>query len=159
MFTGCGGLSIGLEQSGVAKCRWAIEWDEDAANAFKANSEDCEVIVEDVNKVLRDLLEKGNDSPNYNLPDKGQVDLMCGGPPCPGFSVMNTFKEGDKARFKNSLISTFLSYCDYFRPSYFLLENVKNFAHFNGGRILKLCMRALVLMGKKIYKEFICTQI
>ena len=94
--------------------------------------------------------------PSYNfqthtnkkqLPKKGEVDLMCGGPPCQGFSVMNTFHEGDKARFKNSLIATYLSFCDYFRPSYFILENVKNFAQFNGGRILILCMRALVMMG------------
>ena len=40
-----------------------------------------------------------------------------------------------------------MSYCDYFRPSYFILENVKSFAELNGGRILKLCMRALVTMG------------
>ena len=35
VFAGCGGLSIGLEQSGVALTKWAIEWEEDAAKAFK----------------------------------------------------------------------------------------------------------------------------
>jgi DNA (cytosine-5)-methyltransferase 1 len=155
LILGCGGLSIGLEQSGVAKCRWAIEWDADAAQAFKTNhSEDCKVVVDDVNKVLREIMDQGSgDDERANfmkekqLPQKGEVELMCGGPPCQGFSVMNTFHEGDKARFKNSLIATYLSFCDYFRPSYFILENVKNFAQFNGGRILILCMRALVMMG------------
>ena len=35
VFAGCGGLSIGLEQSGVAVTKWAIEWEKDAAKAFK----------------------------------------------------------------------------------------------------------------------------
>ena len=51
VFSGVGGLSIGLEKSGVAKAKWAIEWDRAAAQAFKANHADCEVINDDVNKV------------------------------------------------------------------------------------------------------------
>jgi DNA (cytosine-5)-methyltransferase 1 len=43
--------------------------------------------------------------------------------------------------------SSYLSYCDYYRPKYFILENVLNFAAFNDGYILRLSMRALVLMG------------
>ena len=35
VFAGCGGLSIGLEQSGVAITEWAIEWEKDAAKAFE----------------------------------------------------------------------------------------------------------------------------
>ena len=98
-FVGCGGLSIGLEQSGVAKCKWAIEWDEDIAKAFQTNhSEDCEVIVKDVNKVLREILDDENENGNFNrennYPRKGEVDLMVGGPPCQGFSRMNHFKAG-----------------------------------------------------------------
>ena len=35
VFAGAGGLSIGLEQSGVAEAKWAIEWEQDAAAAYK----------------------------------------------------------------------------------------------------------------------------
>ena len=35
VFAGVGGLSIGLEQAGVAEAKWAIEYVKDAANAFK----------------------------------------------------------------------------------------------------------------------------
>ena len=35
VFAGCGGLSIGIEQSGVAEAKWAIEWEQDAAEAYK----------------------------------------------------------------------------------------------------------------------------
>ena len=73
--------------------------------------------------------------------------MLIGGPPCQGFSLLNVFTKNDTSKFKNSLISSFLSVCDYYRPKYFILENVKNFAAFKQGQVLRLCMRALVLMG------------
>ena len=35
-----------------------------------------------------------------------------------GFSSINRFKDtkNDKRKFHNSLVSTYLSYCDYYRP-------------------------------------------
>ena len=65
---------------------------------------------------------------------------MVGGPPCQGFSLLNIYKEKEYSKFKNSLISTYLSYCDFYRPKYFILENVKNFASFKKGMVLKLCL-------------------
>lgn len=37
IFAGCGGLSIGLQDSGVARCHWAIENHPPAAAAFQKN--------------------------------------------------------------------------------------------------------------------------
>ena len=34
------------------------------------------------------------------LPQKGDVELLCGGPPCQGFSGMNRFNFGSYSRFK-----------------------------------------------------------
>ncbi len=117
---------------------------------------------------------KTEDSKGIALPQKGEVDALCGGPPCQGYSGMNRFNEGQVrrrhhrnhaiavtsvrfgltapsweiirsvnpptpcnpllllqySRFKNSLVSTYLSYCDFYRPKFFLLENVKNFGHY-----------------------------
>lgn len=41
----------------------------------------------------------------------------------------------------------FYSYCDYYRPRYFLLENVRNFVSFKRSMVLKLTLRCLVRMG------------
>ena len=38
IFAGCGGLSQGLHDSGVADTRWAVEIFEPAANAFAKNN-------------------------------------------------------------------------------------------------------------------------
>ena len=62
---------------------------------FQANHPDgCEVIADDCNKVLREIMDRdqGIQSTERNLPQKGQVDLICGGPPCQGFSIMNIFQ-------------------------------------------------------------------
>ena len=39
------------------------------------------------------------------------------------------------------------SYCDYYRPRFFLLENVRNFVSFKRSMVLKLTLRCLVRMG------------
>ena len=45
-----------------------------------------------------------------------------------GFSEMNRHKGGKNAQMKNSLVCTFLNYCDFYRPKIFILENVGVFA-------------------------------
>ena len=108
-------------------------------------------MLEDCNTVLRYAL-KGNShikfgSETVRIPKKGEVEMLCGGPPCQGFSTMNRFTEGEYSMFKNSQISAYLSYCDYYRPRFFILENVKNFGSFKDSIVLKLCLRVLVHMG------------
>nr|ALB00265.1 DNA (cytosine-5)-methyltransferase [Tigriopus japonicus] len=148
VFSGCGGLSAGLKQSGVSDPRWAVENYEAAAQAYQANNPECVVINGDSNVVLQEVMDgRTTNQKGQAYPLKGQVELLAAGPPCQGFSHMNIFSEREYSQFKNSLISTYLSYCDYFRPRFLLLENVMNFALFKRNLVLKLCLRALVMMG------------
>lgn len=48
LFSGCGGLSLGLESSGFAQCKWAVEIDKTAAKTFSTNFPRCRVFNEDV---------------------------------------------------------------------------------------------------------------
>ena len=83
-------------------------------------------------------------------PANGEVEMIVGGPPCQGFSVLNNFKEQEYSKFKNSLIPTFLSFCDYYRPKYFVLENVRNLVANENGMVLKLILSTLVRMGYQV---------
>ena len=148
VFAGCGGLSLGLEKSGISNSKWAIENFAPAAKAFELNHPECSVINVDCNKVLQEVMDGRQALGDGTvLPQKGEVELLCGGPPCQGFSSMNNFSEREYSQFKNSLISSYLSYCDYYRPKYFILENVMNFASYKSNLVLKLCLRALNMMG------------
>jgi site-specific DNA-cytosine methylase len=40
------------------------------------------------------------------LPAPGEVEFICGGPPCQGFSGTNRFRNGHKSLHNNSMVST-----------------------------------------------------
>lgn len=148
VFAGCGGLSEGLHQSGIAVSHWAIESMSAAARAYQLNNPKCTVYTEDCNTLLKGAMEGSTRSTEgHLLPQRGEVELLCGGPPCQGFSGMNRFNSREYSNFKNSLVASYLSYCDYYRPKYFILENVRNFVAFKKGMVLKLTLRCLLKMG------------
>ncbi|KAJ8957071.1 hypothetical protein NQ318_007284, partial [Aromia moschata] len=148
IYAGCGALSEGLHRAGAANTLWAIDKEIAPAQAFQLNNPDCHVYIDDCNTILKTILEgKGND---LQLPDKGDVELLIGGPPCQGFSVMNRYNNGQYSYFNNSQIITFLSYCDYYRPKYIILENVRNFVSFKKGLMFKLTLKCLLAIGYQI---------
>lgn len=60
---------------------------------------------------------------------------------------MNRFNSRQYSLFKNSLVVSYLSYCDYYRPNFFIMENVRNFVSFKRSMVLKLTLRCLIRMG------------
>nr|6X9I_A Chain A, DNA (cytosine-5)-methyltransferase 1 [Homo sapiens]6X9J_A Chain A, DNA (cytosine-5)-methyltransferase 1 [Homo sapiens]6X9K_A Chain A, DNA (cytosine-5)-methyltransferase 1 [Homo sapiens]7SFC_A Chain A, DNA (cytosine-5)-methyltransferase 1 [Homo sapiens]7SFD_A Chain A, DNA (cytosine-5)-methyltransferase 1 [Homo sapiens]7SFE_A Chain A, DNA (cytosine-5)-methyltransferase 1 [Homo sapiens]7SFF_A Chain A, DNA (cytosine-5)-methyltransferase 1 [Homo sapiens]7SFG_A Chain A, DNA (cytosine-5 len=148
VFSGCGGLSEGFHQAGISDTLWAIEMWDPAAQAFRLNNPGSTVFTEDCNILLKLVMAgETTNSRGQRLPQKGDVEMLCGGPPCQGFSGMNRFNSRTYSKFKNSLVVSFLSYCDYYRPRFFLLENVRNFVSFKRSMVLKLTLRCLVRMG------------
>ncbi|KAL3272241.1 hypothetical protein HHI36_022724 [Cryptolaemus montrouzieri] len=150
IFAGCGGLSEGLHQAGVCETKWAIEIEAAAADAFRLNNPHCKVFTKDCNDLLQLVMNKKEDAKKIGLPDKGEVEMLVGGPPCQGFSGMNRFNAGQYSLFKNSLIVSYLSFCEYYRPKYFILENVRNFVSFKRSVVLKLTLRCLLAMGYQV---------
>ncbi|XP_045468881.1 DNA (cytosine-5)-methyltransferase 1-like isoform X2 [Harmonia axyridis] len=150
IFAGCGGLSEGLHQSGICETKWAIEKEAAAAEAFRCNNPKCKVFTDDCNDLLQMVMNEQDKAKKIGLPQKGEVELLVGGPPCQGFSGMNRFNAGQYSLFKNSLIVSYLSYCEYYRPKYFILENVRNFVSFKRSVVLKLTLRCLLAMGYQV---------
>lgn len=56
----------------------------------------------------------------------GGVDLVCGGPPCQGFSMANRQRVIDDPR--NQLYKAYLKFLNAVRPKFFVMENVKGMA-------------------------------
>jgi DNA (cytosine-5)-methyltransferase 1 len=111
LFAGCGGLSIGFEMAGYTVAL-AIEIDEWAAETYKINHPNTRVIKSDITKIsnLKTL-----------LPSNFIVEGIIGGPPCQGFSLSG---KRDKKDPRNSLFMEFVRFIDYFKPSFFMMENV-----------------------------------
>ena len=61
--------------------------------------------------------------------------------------MLNKFPSAKSTFLKNSLIVTYLSYCDYYRPNFFIMENVRHFIYFKNSIILKLTLQCLIRMG------------
>ena len=120
LFAGCGGLSCGLEQAGFTP--WFVnEIVETFCNTYKTNHSltDDHYFVGDINQ----LNENISSYKDY-LDD---VTLVCGGPPCQGFSMANRQRILDDPR--NQLYKAFLTFLSHVRPKFFIMENVKGMAN------------------------------
>ena len=54
------------------------------------------------------------------------LDLVCGGPPCQGFSMANRQRVIDDPR--NNLYKSYLKFLQKTKPKFFIMENVKGMA-------------------------------
>lgn len=120
LFAGCGGLSCGLEQAGFTP--WFVnEIVETFCNTYKRNHNltDDHYFIGDINE-----LNKCLDKYEKLLTD---ITLVCGGPPCQGFSMANRQRILDDPR--NQLYKAYLTFLSKVRPKFFIMENVKGMAN------------------------------
>lgn len=126
LFAGCGGLSLGLHNSGW-RGLFAIEKSLDAFHTLRHNLIEknkhfswpswlpqTNLDINDVLKVYKEEL--------FKL--RYKVDLVAGGPPCQGFSTAGLRREED---VRNSLIRSYLQFIMIIRPKIIFFENVKGF--------------------------------
>jgi DNA (cytosine-5)-methyltransferase 1 len=127
LFSGCGGLSLGLHNTKQWKGLFAIEKDKMAFSTLKYNLIDkndhfewpiwLPITNHDINDVIETF--KGE---LKKL--RGKVDMVAGGPPCQGFSTAGLRREGD---VRNGLIRSYLQFIMLVRPKIILFENVRGF--------------------------------
>ena len=139
LFSGCGGLSLGLSQAGheiIAAC----ERDRWAGDTYERNHPKALLIREDITKV-----EAGWWAQQF----KGEIDLIAGGPPCQGFSVSGKRQHGHVLA-QNQLVKQFLQVVEEVRPRFVLIENVSGFrtGKLNGKeRVFEFVMNSLAAQG------------
>ncbi|KAJ2892513.1 hypothetical protein IWW38_003196, partial [Coemansia aciculifera] len=145
LFSGCGGLTQGMDQSGIVKTKWSVEFMPSAGYTFASNHPDAQVYNECSNLLLdsaikahrgetvKPLVNKFDGKQLPPMPQPGDVDFIYCGPPCQGFSRCNRFIKADD--IKTSLVANALSYVDFYRPTYFLLENVRGLLSYRLGGV------------------------
>ncbi|MCJ1246567.1 DNA methyltransferase Dim-2 [Trapelia coarctata] len=128
LFCGGGNFGRGLEEGGAIKVKWAVDIDPHAIHSYRANLADPSEVTLFLGSV-NDYLGQAMDGKCFKIIARpGEVDIIIGGSPCPGFSSANGRRDEDKSLQNNSLIASFAAFVDFYRPKYALLENVPNVA-------------------------------
>jgi DNA (cytosine-5)-methyltransferase 1 len=115
LFSGVGGMSLGFEQAGFDVVA-AVEYDSVHAAAHEFNFPHCAVIPRSVvglsGAEIRDAAKIGG----------SRVDVVFGGPPCQGFSMIGQRVLEDP---RNALVLEFVRIVRELDANYFVFENVK----------------------------------
>ncbi|KAJ0989886.1 hypothetical protein J5N97_008242 [Dioscorea zingiberensis] len=83
------------------------------------------------------------------LPLPGDVDVICGGPPCQGISGLNRFRNFDAPLDdeQNRQIVVFMDIVRFLKPKYVLMENVVDILKFAKGALGRYALSRLVCMS------------
>jgi site-specific DNA-cytosine methylase len=138
LFTGCGGMDIGVEAAGF--CTVAQhEWSEGACATLIANRPDyfghSALIQGDIRATPTEMIL---DAAGLRV---GECHLLTGGPPCQGFSWSNS-NRGKAHDPRNDLVFEFLRVVRQAMPKYFCMENVPGFVELNKGAYFKAYLKA-----------------
>jgi DNA (cytosine-5)-methyltransferase 1 len=118
LFSGCGGLSLGLRNAGFAVLA-AIELDQLAAETYSKNLKGTKILRADICRISPGKLMK-----LCGL-KQGDLDLLAGCPPCQGFSSLRTRNGHTKIdEPMNDLVLHFRRFARELRPKTIMLENV-----------------------------------
>lgn len=158
LFSGCGGLDLGLELAGLS----AIIGDEKALEAFKDPDWFNAVRGESLFHTIysNDLFKEANESYKLNFPFVYQqeqdirkvrffpkADLVLGGFPCPGFSEAGPRLIDDE---RNFLYIHFIRCLLQAKPFAFIAENVKGMLTLGKGEVINQIVQDFASAGYNV---------
>lgn len=115
LFAGAGGLSLGFEQAGFDIVA-AVEIDPIHSAAHKFNFPTCATVCKSIIDVTGDELRRVAGI------GKRDLDVVVGGAPCQGFSLIGKRALDDS---RNQLVYHYVRVVMELKPKYFVFENVK----------------------------------
>lgn len=147
LFSGCGGLDLGLHDVGF-KTVLASDSEALCAETWRQNMPATPFIVGRIGDLSRsDLVAR--------LGGKiSDIDLIAGGPPCPPFSKSRFYRK-EKPRALDDpngweTINGYLNMLDWVRPRAFILENVKGLAYKVHAEALATIIERAEKLGYKV---------
>ncbi|MDE2058254.1 MAG: DNA (cytosine-5-)-methyltransferase [candidate division NC10 bacterium] len=111
LFAGAGGLTLGFTESlgQVFVPVWANDFNSDATRTYNANfGEHC--TTDDILSLVENRIDE--------IP---KADVVIGGPPCQGFSLLNKQRDGDP---RKQLWGPYLRIVEHSGAEIFVMENV-----------------------------------
>lgn len=140
LFSGVGGLSLGLEQAGFDVVA-AVELDPIHAACHKFNFPSCCVLPKSIRELSGAVIKGAAGFAGHS------IDLVVGGAPCQGFSLIGQRALDDP---RNELVREFVRIVSELGASYFVFENVKGLTLGKHRRFLKEVIDAFESRGYQV---------
>ena len=136
LFCGAGGFSTGLAESGIQSII-ATDYNESACITFKVNHPHTKVVLGDLSDedVKRRIIEEAI---------KEEVDIVCGGPPCQGFSYAGKRFIDDP---RNKMAFHYLDVVQKLQPKIALIENVEGMLTSKNGAVYEEILSLFSKLG------------
>lgn len=154
LFSGLGGIDIGLHRAGV-ETLVTLDDDEEAAESLRANSSryesglagadamyDWSVIEEDIHDVTAEQL--------IDQAGTEDIDFMVGGPPCQTFSRSNEGNRQGTDAERGLLFEEYVRLLEEIKPKAFIFENVRGLASANDGEDFEIVKQSFADAGYTI---------
>lgn len=144
LFAGAGGMTLGFEKAGFDVLA-AVELDPIHAGIHEYNfplwTTICQSVTQTTAREIRELSAIGD----------RDIDIVFGGPPCQGFSLMGKRDFNDD---RNSLISHFLRLVLELQPKFFVMENVRGMTIGKHKTILHTTIKEFKKYGYKVTENY-----
>lgn len=144
LFSGAGGLGLGFEQAGF-EIAAAVEIDPIHAAVHKFNFPRCAMICRSVTELSGDSIRE-----KAGLGDR-EIDVVFGGAPCQGFSMIGLRALDDP---RNRLISHFVRLVVELGANYFVFENVRGLTVGDHRKFLDEMIRMFKRRGYSVLEPY-----
>lgn len=141
LFCGVGGLSYGFEQTMKYTTIGGVDLLEDRIKTFTANHNSSYGFCYNINELSPEKIHS-------HMGEKPSV--IIGGAPCQGFSSIRPFRNLNVNDQRNDLFKSFAIYLKYFKPDWFVFENVVGLLTHKNGTTLKLLINEFSSLGYKV---------
>lgn len=143
IFCGCGGISTGLSMANVEVIS-GLDIEKKYISSFENNFKNSHAITCDLSETSPLSIQQ-----KLGL-EKGELDILVGGPPCQGFSKNVPRKAREIDSQNNQLIHTFLTYSAEFFPKIILMENVAEMKNGFDGTYANKILEGLSKLGYEV---------
>lgn len=139
LFAGAGGMTLGFKNTGI-KSIVGVDFDKSACLTLKLNNPEINVIHGDLtlestkNQIVESIK-------NFN------IDLVCGGPPCQGFSHAGKRFIDDP---RNKLFKEYWDVLNRVKPRVFVMENVEGIRTMQDGLVYKEILESFEDLGYSV---------
>ncbi len=138
LFSGAGGITEGFRQAGY-ECLYANDSMPEAIRTFELNHPNAWAECGDIERVNPSEIRT-----ELGI-ERGELDVLVGGPPCQGFSI------NAPERFlkdpRNKLFKDYVRFLEEFEPKTFLFENVPGLLSLGDGKVLDRILSEFVRLN------------